>query len=151
MLHKHEMGFPSLFLTSHPKPLIFKQKSFLKSVRNLKPNVTRSMETVQMYNKQICKEERNVSSFLPITLLKPVNSFKLASFYQLLADFRGHVSSSNIRKNQKFGFSLFWFSFNGWHLDGLLAIPKDFIGTEHSNINRALLVAVPSTEKTTNL
>lgn len=133
MLHKHKMGFPSLFLTSHPKPLIFKQKSFLKSMRNLKPDVTWRMETVQMYNKQICKEEKNISSFLPVIVLKPINSFKLTSFHQLLADVRGHVSSSTIRKNQKFGFSLFWFSFDGRHLDGLLMIPKDFIGTEHNS------------------
>lgn len=81
MLHKHKMGFPSLSLTSRPKPLIFKQKSFLKSMGNLKPDVPiRHMGTAQMYNKQIY-EERNISSLLPLALPKPVASSVSTNFW----------------------------------------------------------------------
>lgn len=54
------------------------------------------MEIVWMYSKQICKGERNISSLLPVALLKPVSSFKSTRFYQLLADFRDNFSSSNV-------------------------------------------------------
>lgn len=115
------------------------------------------MEIVWMYSKQIHKGEGNISSLLPVALLKLFSSFKSTSVYQLLADFRDHLSSSkhDIREHQQFGSSLFLFSFNGRDLDRFLVIPKDFpfsLGLDITANNYSPSCGqVRSNEKTPNL